>query len=424
LRLTIRHIFSFLLGVVLSTPYHSVVAQGDSSSAPKSTNKAVANPTALDSVKANPNGNWLERVKFLMIDNKNKDALSILRKNGESIVEQHKRERDSLRNVISQSNKTAVEAPKPVEEPQKSQEEEVAEDPEPAPTESSSSSNGSSSTVWLVLVGLLAASGAGLVLYDFRKITLVQKLSEQARIHVRKLNEKIALQPQLEKSAADLVQDIDQIMPLTSQESKLFSHIVNDKNHPFIKSAKEIISGTQILKRMVSDLPKSTAGNLKKTNVNRLIEEVSVQAYYSMRDHYPDFSCEMRRDLEKILPDTELNADEIRFVLFNILENAFDSVWRKKSGSGKGYQPSVTITSRKLPRYIQVRVKDNGTGIPDNIRKDIFEPFFTDREGSRHIGLGLHESYDIIVNKYKGDLILENDFQSSTDFIIRLPLKA
>ncbi|MFM7079138.1 MAG: sensor histidine kinase, partial [Bacteroidota bacterium] len=325
---------------------------------------------------------------------------------------------------ITQSSKPVSETPTVVEEPTQSTDEEETEVSEPVSTDTSSESAGSGNVIWLVLMGLLAASGAGLFLYDFRKISLAQKLSEQARVHVRKLNEKIALQPQLEKSAADLVQDIDHIMPLTSQDSKLFSHIVNDKNHPFIKPAKEIISGTQILKRMVSDLPKASAGNLKKTNVNRLIEEVSVQAYYSMRDHYPDFSCEMRRDLEKILPDTELNADEIRFVLFNILENAFESVWRKKSTSGKGYQPSVTITSRKLPRYIQVRVKDNGTGIPDNIRKDIFEPFFSDREGNRHIGLGLHESYDIIVNKYKGDLILENDFQSSTDFIIRLPLKA
>jgi signal transduction histidine kinase len=212
---------------------------------------------------------------------------------------------------------------------------------------------------------------------------------------------------------------------LTSSETPFLALVVNDKNHPFIKPAKEIISGTQILKRMVTDLPKPTAvGVMRKTNVNRLIEEVSVQAYYSMRDHYPDFSCEMRRDLEKILPDTELNAEDIRFVLFNILENAFESVWNKKSSSGKGYIPSVTVTSRKLPRYIQVRVKDNGTGVPDHVRKQIFQPFFTDREGKRHTGLGLHESYDLIVNKYKGDLILENDFQSSTDFIIRLPLKS
>lgn len=418
-----RHIFLILVGMSFAGSPSLVSAQGpDSANSKKPVNKAVSNPTALDSVKANANGTWLEKVKFLMTDNKNKDALTLLRSRGESLVAQHNRQRDSLRATKPKSATVEEDAPvivpaQPVEEVEEAEEVEASE-----PVTDADANAGNQ--LWIMVLGVLALAGAGLVLYDFRRISLVKKQTEEARGHVNKLNQKISFQPKLEKGVSDLVHDIDQVIPLTSPDSTLFIQIINDKNHPFIKPAKEIISGTQILKRMVSDLPKSSAGSVKKTNVNRLIEEVSVQAYYSMRDHYPDFSCEMRRDLEKILPDTDLNADDIRFVLFSILENAFESVWKKKSVSGKGYQPSVTVTSRKLPRYIQVRVKDNGTGIADNIRKDIFNPFFTDREGGRHIGLGLHESYDIIVNKYKGDLILENDFQSSTDFIIRLPLKS
>lgn len=386
----------------------------------------VATPVILDSVKAKANGSWLERVKYLIVDNKNKDAFAALKQRGESVKSQHQRELDSLRSSKPATIAPAKEETKPIEdviqpeEQHTDQEETAVVESEEAPTSEAPQSN----LGWLILLGLLTIGMAVLVSVFFKRASNLSNMSLSAKKHADSLNKKIQLQPDMEKVVAGLSSDIDLAMSLTASDTPFMSNIVNDKNNPHIKPAKEIISGTQILKRMVTELPKSSGSGLKKTNVNRLIEEVSVQAYYSMRDHYPDFSCEMRRDLEKILPDTDLKEDDIRFVLFNILENAFESVWLKKSNAGKGYIPSVTITSRKLPRYIQVRVKDNGTGIPDNVRKQIFEPFFSDRDEDRHIGLGLFESYDIIVNKYKGDLILENDFQSSTDFIIRLPLKS
>ncbi|MFN5325293.1 MAG: sensor histidine kinase [Bacteroidota bacterium] len=406
----------------------SLTAWGQSSDSLASRNKAtpVVNPTILDSVKSNPNGNWMEKVKFLMNDNRNKEALSVLRSQGEALVNQNTKQVDSLKSALSNkqpSTPTQTQPQPAVQSIDSNEEENTIEETETEKSVPQQSDGGG--LIWVIILGCLAFVSVGWMSFLLKRISGVKSQSTEADRHVALLNEKIGQQSLLEKKANDLVSDIDQVLPLTSSETPFLALVVNDKNHPFIKPAKEIISGTQILKRMVTDLPKPTVvGVMRKTNVNRLIEEVSVQAYYSMRDHYPDFSCEMRRDLEKILPDTELNAEDIRFVLFNILENAFESVWNKKSSSGKGYIPSVTITSRKLPRYIQVRVKDNGTGVPDHVRKQIFQPFFTDREGKRHTGLGLHESYDLIVNKYKGDLILENDFQSSTDFIIRLPLKS
>lgn len=413
--------FVFILFLCGST----VHGQTSDSVSRKVTVKApVATPAMLDSVKANSNGDWLERVKFLIVDNKNKDALSALKLRGESIKVRHQKELDSLKASKPMVSAPAQQDPKPVEAKAAPSTPEDLSDNAVEPVVSEATSSPSSNFIWVIVLGLLVICMAVLVSVFFKKASNIKNYSLSAKNHAEKLNQKIRLQPEMEQTIASLSSDIDLAMSLSSSETSLMSTIVNDKNNPHIKPAKEIISGTQILKRMVTELPRSSNTGLKKTNVNRLLEEVSVQAYYSMRDHYPDFSCEMRRDLEKILPETDLKEDDIRFVLFNILENAFESVWLKKSTAGKGYVPSVTITSRKLPRYIQVRVKDNGTGIPDNVRKQIFEPFFSDRDDARHIGLGLFESYDIIVNKYKGDLILENDFQSSTDFIIRLPLKS
>ena len=382
----------------------------------------IPTPTILDSTKAIPNGTWIERVKYLIIDNKSREALVILKQHGELVKTYQLKQVDSLRTILNSFKDSSNSISENVSS-DKSQEMGSLEPSEPLVQNPSTTQN-ESSGVWLVVsMVVITLSCLSLLFIMYRRLTQIKKLSQNAKKQFSLLQDKLELQPQLEKNISSLSNDIDHAIELTSAETEFMAEIINDKNNPNIKPAKEIITGTQILKRMVSELPKSTSPGLRKTNVNRLIEEVSVQAYYSMRDHFPDFSCDMRRDLEKILPDTELNAEDIRFVLFNILENAFESVWLKKASSGKGYQPSVTITSRKLPRYIQVRVKDNGIGISDSVRKQIFSPFFSDKDDNQHVGLGLHESYDLIVNKYKGDLILENDFQSSTDFIIRLPLK-
>ena len=401
------------------------VAHGQSldSASPKSVVlPPIPTPTILDTTRAIPNGTWIERVKYLIIDNKSSEALVILKQQGVFVKSNQLKQVDSLRTILKSFKDSSNSIPKKVEA-DNSHQIETVESSEPL-IENPSTSQDDSSGVWLVVsMVVITLSCLSLLFIMYRRLNQIKKLSQNAKKQFSLLQDKLELQPQLEKNISSLSNDIDHAIELTSAETEFMAEIINDKNNPNIKPAKEIITGTQILKRMVSELPKSTSPGLRKTNVNRLIEEVSVQAYYSMRDHFPDFSCDMRRDLEKILPDTELNAEDIRFVLFNILENAFESVWLKKAISGKGYQPSVTITSRKLPRYIQVRVKDNGIGIADSVRKQIFSPFFSDKDDNQHVGLGLHESYDLIVNKYKGDLILENDFQSSTDFIIRLPLK-
>jgi signal transduction histidine kinase len=137
-------------------------------------------------------------------------------------------------------------------------------------------------------------------------------------------------------------------------------------------------------------------------------------------DH-PGFNCNLSLDLEKILPKVEVIPDEIRFVIFSLLKNAFESVRERTATAPKGYEPIVTVTTRKLPRFVQVRVKDNGIGIPDKIADKIFEPYFTTRQSEKNPGLGLTISKEMITLHHKGELFVESDFSNSTDFIIRFP---
>jgi signal transduction histidine kinase len=160
----------------------------------------------------------------------------------------------------------------------------------------------------------------------------------------------------------------------------------------------------------------------QSTNLNALIDEVTDQAYHSKVLEYPDFNCTVQKDLEKILPNVELEPAQIKSVIFSILSNAFDAIREKRSNAPKGYDPKVTITTRKLPRFVQVRIKDNGTGISFKDPKVIFEPFFTTKNGAQHAGLGLSEAYCIMTVVHKGELLVESDSGQGTDIIIRFPI--
>ncbi|MBL0342063.1 MAG: ATP-binding protein [Bacteroidetes bacterium] len=123
--------------------------------------------------------------------------------------------------------------------------------------------------------------------------------------------------------------------------------------------------------------------------------------------------------MEKILPKIDIIPDAIRIVVFNLLLNAFESVHEKKSKAPKGYQPKVTISTRKLPRFIQIRIKDNGTGISEKDTKQLLQAFYTNKKSEKNSGLGLSESARIINVAHKGELLIESDPGNGSDFIIR-----
>jgi signal transduction histidine kinase len=128
------------------------------------------------------------------------------------------------------------------------------------------------------------------------------------------------------------------------------------------------------------------------------------------------------KDLEKILPEISIVPAAIRTALFQFFNNAFYSVYQKKKVSGKDYEPKISVTSRKLPRFVQVRIKDNGSGIEDKILPRIYDPFFTTKPPEEANGLGLTQAAEIIKKKHGGEIIIESEPGKGTDFIVRFPL--
>ena len=108
-------------------------------------------------------------------------------------------------------------------------------------------------------------------------------------------------------------------------------------------------------------------------------------------------------------------------VILNLLNNAFYAVNEKQKQSLNGYQPTVTVTTAKRNGKVEIRVRDNGNGIPQKIVDKIFQPFFTTRPTGQGTGLGLSLAYDIVTKGHGGELVVETRESEGSEFIIRLP---
>lgn len=273
----------------------------------------------------------------------------------------------------------------------------------------------------LMFFGVLTGLAVLILLNRFRKLAVLKELLELSNSRISKIESIISESRSAGNSAKSLFQQHTKINEQFTIAGAYLTRVGNDKQNELNKPLQMAVAGnTKILSFFNPETVEETGK--QSTNLNALIDEVTDQAYHSKVLEYPDFNCTVQKDLEKILPNVELEPVQIKSVIFSILSNAFDAIREKRSNAPKGYDPKVTITTRKLPRFVQVRIKDNGTGISFKDPKVIFEPFFTTKNGAQHAGLGLSEAYRIMTVVHKGELLVESDSGQGTDIIIRFPI--
>ncbi len=133
----------------------------------------------------------------------------------------------------------------------------------------------------------------------------------------------------------------------------------------------------------------------------------------------------MTSDLDPSVGVLELNPQEITRVLVNLFGNAFYATKQRQSGSASGsYRPEVKVTTRRLDASVEIRVRDNGTGIPSAAKDKLFTPFFTTKPTGEGTGLGLSLSYDIVVHNHHGSFEVDTREGEFTEFVVGLPLPA
>jgi signal transduction histidine kinase/ligand-binding sensor domain-containing protein len=187
---------------------------------------------------------------------------------------------------------------------------------------------------------------------------------------------------------------------------------------------------------------RASDGKKELTNINALADEYLRLAYHGFRAKDKSFNADFKTEFDESIPKISIIPQDIGRVLLNLINNAFYAVseaqknWVKETASAvkalpdrqsgsatedSGYQPEVIVSSKKHSNYIEICVKDNGSGIPAEIKDKIFQPFFTTKPTGSGTGLGLSLSYDI-VKAHRGDLELETSEQEGSKFYIKLPI--
>ena len=158
------------------------------------------------------------------------------------------------------------------------------------------------------------------------------------------------------------------------------------------------------------------------TDINKLADEYLRLAYHGLRAKDKSFNATMKTGFDENIGTIDIVPQDIGRVVLNLINNAFYAVDEKKKQQPEGYEPTVSVSTKKIGDKVEVKVKDNGNGIPPKVLDKIFQPFFTTKPTGQGTGLGLSLAYDI-VKAHGGELKVETIEGEGAEFVIQLLLK-
>jgi len=177
-----------------------------------------------------------------------------------------------------------------------------------------------------------------------------------------------------------------------------------------------------IVKGMLQHSRAST-GQKEPTDINALADEYLRLAYHGLRARDKNFNAQIKTDLDNSIGRINIVPQEIGRVILNLINNAFYAVGEKKKQADKGYEPIVTVKTKKIADKVLISVADNGNGIPQKMLNKIFQPFFTTKPAGEGTGLGLSLAYDI-VRAHGGEIRVETEEGKGTEFVAVVSINA
>jgi signal transduction histidine kinase len=165
---------------------------------------------------------------------------------------------------------------------------------------------------------------------------------------------------------------------------------------------------------------RTSSGQKELTDLNKLADEYLRLAFHGQQAKHKNFNPELITNFDGNLPRANVIPQDMGRVLLNLFNNAFYAVSQKQKTAGADYTPEVSVTTSAENGSVVIKVKDNGTGIPDSIKEKIMQPFFTTKPTGEGTGLGLSLSYDIVVKGHGGSIDVDTKESEFTEFTIKL----
>ncbi|MEG4349300.1 AAA family ATPase [Microcoleus sp. LAD1_D3] len=166
---------------------------------------------------------------------------------------------------------------------------------------------------------------------------------------------------------------------------------------------------------------RSEGSSRQKTDINALVAQSLQLAYHSIRAKDKTFNLTIETDYDKSIEELDVAFSDLSRALINIIDNACYASYIKQSKMTADFNPTVSVTTKNLGTAIEIRIHDNGIGIPKENQQKIFLPFFTTKPPGQGTGLGLSITHDIIVGQHRGNLEVQTETGNYTEFIITLP---
>ena len=215
--------------------------------------------------------------------------------------------------------------------------------------------------------------------------------------------------------------DVIKAAPLDDARRKEAQELIGTIEGNLDKVAQHGKRADSIVKNMLLH-SREGSGERSETNINTMVEEALNLAYHGMRAEKPGFNVAIVKSLDPNAGKADVHAQEMTRVLLNLISNGFYATSKRKSALGdSAYEPAITASTRDLGHNVEIGVRDNGTGIPDEVKAKMFNPFFTTKPAGEGTGLGLSLSHDIVVKQHGGTIEVATEPGAYTQFTIVLP---
>ena len=226
--------------------------------------------------------------------------------------------------------------------------------------------------------------------------------------------------------SADLIDELNDLLGSAAVDAKVRTEI--DELTQMLKGNLEKVvqhgrRADSIVKNMLLH-SREGSGERRSADINAIVEESLNLAYHGARAEQSGFNITLERNLDPSAGIVDLYPQEITRVLLNLISNGFYAAHKRKEAGDGGFEPSLTAITKNLGNNVEIRIRDNGTGIPAEVKEKMFNPFFTTKPAGEGTGLGLSMSHDIVVKQHGGKIEVDTEPGQFTEFTITLPRAA
>lgn len=231
------------------------------------------------------------------------------------------------------------------------------------------------------------------------------------------------------KVSMGLLEDMKEILEkgvdnITDDDMDELSDIETNLGRNLGKISENGERAMRIIVNMLAQSRQDNAEDFEPTDVNQLVDDFIKLAYQGIRGNNSEFNLSIKTNFDAAIGKVNIDAHDLGRAILNIVNNACYAMDEKRKLAAPGtYTPQIQITTAKTAGGFAICIKDNGTGMPDDVKAKIFKPFFTTKPSNEGTGLGLSMTYDIISKIHKGTLEVNSVQGEYTEFVINIPVK-